>query len=65
MTTTGKCAMVIGGKVYAAWKQKMLHDVTLHDVSAGTKRYIYRWGIRFCCWLRPRTVHALRENNFV
>ena len=42
MNTTRKCAMVIGGKVYAAWKKKMLHDV-----SADTKRYIYRWGIRF------------------
>ena len=29
------CAVVIGGKVYVAWKRKMLHDVTLHDVVGG------------------------------
>ena len=29
--------MVIGYKVYVAWKQTMLHDVTLHDVIDGTK----------------------------
>ena len=27
-------------KVYVAWKQKMPHDVTLHDVRADAKRYI-------------------------
>ena len=29
-----KCALV-GGKVYVAWKHKMFHDVTLHDVIGG------------------------------
>ena len=31
--------MVIGSKVYVAWKQKVLHGVTLHDVIV-TKQYI-------------------------
>ena len=26
MNKTSKCGLVIGGKVYVAWKQKMLHD---------------------------------------
>ena len=25
----------MGGKVYVAWKRKMLYDVTLHDVVGG------------------------------
>ena len=33
-----------------AWKHKMLHDLTLHDVIVGI----------FCSWLRPRAVHVLR-----
>ena len=28
-------ALVISGKVYVAWKRKMLHDVALHDVIGG------------------------------
>ena len=27
MNKPSKCGLVIGGKVYVAWKQKMLHDV--------------------------------------
>ena len=48
--------MVIGSKVYVAWKQTMLHDVTLHDVIDGHQAYIH---IQFCSWLRQRAVHAL------
>ena len=32
-----KCALVISGKVYVAWKRKMLHDVI-----AGHQAYIQR-----------------------
>ena len=31
-----KCALVIGGKVYVAWKRKMLHDV-----FGGHQEYIF------------------------
>ena len=31
-----KCALVIGGKVYVAWKRKMLHDVI-----GGHQEYIF------------------------
>ena len=37
MNNTWKCALVIGGKVYAAWKRKMLHDVI-----GGHQAYIHR-----------------------
>ena len=40
MNSTWKCALVIGGKVYAATKQ--IHDVTLHDVIGGHQAYINR-----------------------
>ena len=33
--------MVIGSKVYVAWKQTMLHDVALHDVIDGHQAYIH------------------------
>ena len=35
-------ALVISGKVYVAWKRKMLHDVALHDVIGGDQEYIHR-----------------------
>ena len=37
-----KCALVIGSKVYVAWKRKMLHDVI-----GGHQAYIHRevWAI--------------------
>ena len=56
-----KCALVIGGKVYVAWKRKMLHDV-----FGGHQEYNYihekidLWRIEFCSWLRPRSVSRLR-----
>ena len=34
---TSKCALVIGGEVYVAWKRKMLHDVI-----GGHQAYIQR-----------------------
>ena len=37
MNNTRKCALVIGGKVYVAWKRKMLHDVIV-----GHQAYIQR-----------------------
>ena len=52
--------MVIGSKVYVAWKQTMLHDVTLHDVIDGHQAYIH---VQFWSWLRPRAVHALRARR--
>ena len=60
-----KNAPVISGKVYVAWKRKMLHDVGLHDVIGGHQAYIHRkrlihlWRIEFCIWLRPRAVHVI------
>ena len=54
-----KCALVIGGKVYVAWKRKMLHDVI-----GGHQAYIHEkidlWRIKFCRWVRPRAVNRLR-----
>ena len=37
-----KNAPVISGKVYVAWKRKILHDVGLHDVNGGHQAYIHR-----------------------
>ena len=37
MVNTSKCALVIGGEVYVAWKRKMLHDVI-----GGYQAYIQR-----------------------
>ena len=34
--------MAIGGKVYVAWKRKMRHDITLHDVVSGHQPYIQK-----------------------
>ena len=52
-------ALVIGWKVYVAWKRKMLHDVI-----GGHQAYIHEkidlWRIEFCSWLRPRAVSRLR-----
>ena len=60
MNNTWKCALVIGGKVYVAWKRKMLHDVI-----GGHQAYIHEkidlWRIKFCSWLRPRAVNRLRD----
>ena len=39
MNDTWKFALVIGGKVYVAWKRKMLHDETLHDVIDGHQAF--------------------------
>ena len=41
MNTTWKRALVIGSKVCVAWKHKMLHDVTLHNVFGGHQAYIH------------------------
>ena len=40
MNKTWKCALIIGGKVYVAWKRIMLHDVTLQDLIGGHQAYI-------------------------
>ena len=37
MKNTCKCALVISGKVYVAWKRKMLDDVV-----GGHQAYIHR-----------------------
>ena len=64
-----KNALVISGKVYVAWKRKMLHDVTLHDVTGGHQAYIHRkkkiylWRIEFCIWLRPRAVYVMHARR--
>ena len=52
--------MVIGSKVYVAWKQKMLHDVTLHEVIDGHQAFIQ---VQFCSWLRPLAVNALHTRG--
>ena len=60
MNDTWKFALVIGGKVYVAWKRKMLHDETLHDVTDGHQVYIHRFmGHLILQLLRPRAVSRL------
>ena len=54
-----KCALVIGGKVYVAWKRKMLHDV-IGGYQAYIQRKIYLLPLEFGSWLRPRAVSRLR-----
>ena len=56
-----KCALLIGGKVFVAWKRKMLHDVS-SEHQAYIRRKIYVWSIEFCSWLSlvPRPVRAIR-----
>ena len=41
MSTTWKCTLVISSKVFAL-KQKMLHDVTIHDFTDGAEAYFQR-----------------------
>ena len=53
-----KCALVIGGKVYVAWKRKMLHDV-IGGYQAYIQRKIYLLLLEFGSWLRPRAVSRL------
>ena len=48
--------LVIGGKSLrcpVAWKRKMLHDVTRHDVIAGHQAYIHRF-------MGPRILHLAK-----
>ena len=54
-----KCALVIGGKVYVAWKRKMLHDV-IGSYQAYIQRKFYLLRLEFGSWLRPRAVSRLR-----
>ena len=54
-----KCALVIGGKVYVAWKRKMLHDV-IGGYQAYIQRKIYLLRLEFGSWLRPRAASRLR-----
>ena len=63
MNNTWKYALVIGGKVYLAWKRKMLHDIIGgHQVYIQRNRdlFIYLWGLEFRSWLTPRAVSRLR-----
>ena len=58
--------LVIGGKVYVAWKRKMLHDVIGgHQAYIQRKKdlFIYLWRLEFRSWLRPRTVNRLRATR--
>ena len=65
-------ALVISGKVYVAWKRKMLHDVSLHYVIGGHQAYILHLakttrGSRDACALRARRnykVALLARNNY-
>ena len=52
-----KCALVIGGKVYVAWKRKMLRDV-IGGYQAYIQRKIYLLRLEFGSWLRPRARFA-------
>ena len=60
---TSKCALVIGGEVYVAWKRKMLHNV-IGGYQAYIQRkkdlFIYLWSLEFRSWLRPHAVSRLR-----
>ena len=60
MNNTWKCALVIGGKVYVAWKRKMLHDV-IGGYQAYIQRKIYLLRLEFGIWLRPRAVAWKRK----
>ena len=42
MSTTWKCTLVISSKVFVALKQKMLHDVTIHDFTDRAQAYFQR-----------------------
>ena len=57
-----KCTLVIGGKVFVAWKRKMLHDV-----SGGQQAYIrgkiYVWGIEFCSQQKTENQHMLNARQ--
>ena len=59
---TWKCALVMGGKVYVAWKRKILHDV-IGGHQAYIHRKIYLWGMEFCSCLRPRAVSRPRATR--
>ena len=65
MNNTWKCALFICGKVYVAWKRKMLHDKMLHDIIGGHQAYIRRFmgHQNFCSWLRPCVVSRLRTRQ--
>ena len=76
-----KCAQVISGKVYVAWKGKMLHDVigrhqayieihlNIWDTCRNIEIHVEIWGIWICIWLRPRMcdqiINSLCEENYV
>ena len=59
MNDTWTFALVNGGKVYVAWKRKMLHDETLNDVIDGHQAYIHIMGHLILQLLRPRAVSRL------
>ena len=55
-----KCALVIGGKVYVAWKRKMQKKRLWRTPRIYIHEKIDLWRIEFCSWLRPRSVSRLR-----
>ena len=52
----------MGGKVYVAWRRKILHDV-IGGHQAYIHRKIYLWGMEFCSCLRPRAVSRPRATR--
>ena len=45
MNNSWKCALVIGGEVYFAWKHKMLHDVIDgHQAYIQRKKDLFIYG---------------------
>ena len=54
----------MGGKVYVAWKRKILHDV-IGGHQAYIHRKIYLWGMEFCSCLRPRAVSKTARHEII
>ena len=54
--------MVIGSKVFIAWKRQMLHDVS-GGQQAYIRRKIYVWGIEFCSQQKTENQHMLNAHQ--
>ena len=57
-----KCALVIGGKVFVAWKRKMLHDVS-GGHQTYIRRKIYVRGIEFCSQQKTENQHMMNPRQ--
>ena len=55
-----KCALGIGGKVFVAWKRKMLLS---GGHQAYIRRKIYVWGIEFCSQQKTENQHMMNARQ--